>query len=391
LKLMVIGCGQCGGRIADQFALLNKVSQVKRNVNIATNVIAVNTDVADLSGLKHIKADYRQRILIGGQQTGGHGVGKMNEIGAEVAHEDGDKVIEVIRDTKNFADTDAFLLIASAAGGTGSGAISVLTRMIKERHADKPVYNMIVLPFGYEEKTEERSIYNVGTCLKSSYLCADAIFLADNQRFVNKTASISSNLEMINYQMVKPFYNLLCAGEETNPKHIGSRVLDAGDIIQTLSGWTVIGYGSTQIPRLRFSFGSRSDFRGKSSANQKGTMAMDSALGDLSLKCSPPDARKALYLLTSPPEEMGMDLINELSTSLKSMATDAIIRSGDYPRGDRQLEVTVILSELVNSAKVMNYFTKAINYISLSKKRQGSVDSDQRDVSETFSDIPSLL
>ncbi|MBG7617093.1 MAG: cell division protein FtsZ, partial [Chloroflexi bacterium] len=129
---MVIGCGQCGGRIADQFALLNKVSQVKRNVNIATNIIAVNTDVADLSGLKHIKADYRQRILIGGQQTGGHGVGKMNEIGAEVAHEDGDKVIEVIRDTKNFADTDAFLLIASAAGGTGSGAISVLTRMIKE-------------------------------------------------------------------------------------------------------------------------------------------------------------------------------------------------------------------------------------------------------------------
>jgi len=388
---MVIGCGQCGGRIADQFALLNKVSQVKRGVNIATNVIAVNTDVADLSGLRHIKSNYKQRILIGSQKTGGHGVGKMNEIGAEIAHEDGDKIIETIRDTKNFGETDAFLLIASAAGGTGSGAISVLTRLIKERHADKPVYNMIVLPFGYEEKTEERSIYNVGTCLKSSYLCADAIFLADNQRFVNKTASISSNFDMINYQLVKPFYNLLCAGEETNHKHIGSRVVDAGDIIQTLSGWTVIGYGSASTSRLRFPFSNKSDFRGRSTENQKGTMAMDAALGELSLKCSPPDARKALYLLTAPRQEMGMDLINELSASLKSMATEAIIRSGDYPRGDKQLELTVILSELVNSAKVMDYFTKAIDYIAHAKKRYGNLDSDQHSIAESFSDIPSLL
>ena len=391
MKLTVIGCGQCGGRIADQFALLNRVAKIKRGVEIASNVIAVNTDIADLSGLRHIKTDYKHRVLIGGKKTGGHGVGKMNEIGAEIAREDGDKIIESIRSNQGFAETDAFLLIASAAGGTGSGSIPVLTRYIKERHVDKPVYNMIILPFGYEEKTEERSIYNVGTCLKSAYLTADAIFLADNQRYLSKNISIRDNLDKINYMLVKPFYNLLCAGEETKAKNVGSRVVDAGDIIQTLSGWTVIGFGKSPIPKIKILTKEKRDFRDKTAETEKGSQAMDEALGDLSLKCNATDARKALYLLTAPPEEMSMDLINELSGSLKNMATQAIIRSGDYPRGDRSLEITVILSELVNSKKVVSYFNKTINYLAMAKRRRGGLEFEQKDIEEAFRDIPSLL
>jgi cell division GTPase FtsZ len=204
MKLLVIGCGQCGGRIADEFARLGKVAHTQRGLNILTNVIAVNTDVADLSGLVNVKSDFRHRILIGAKKTGGHGVGKLNEVGADIANEDGDKVIDSIRGTDKFAETDAILLIASAAGGTGSGAISVLTHLIKERY-DKPVYNMVVLPFQYEELTEGRSIYNVGTCLKSTYLAADAIFLVDNQRFIKKNVSLKNNLSKINYMVVRPF------------------------------------------------------------------------------------------------------------------------------------------------------------------------------------------
>ncbi len=78
-------------------------------------------DAADLSGLSYIRSDYRHRILIGGRKTSGHGVGKINELGAEVAKEDADKVIDAIRTTKRLSESDAFLLIAGAAGGTGSG------------------------------------------------------------------------------------------------------------------------------------------------------------------------------------------------------------------------------------------------------------------------------
>src|SRR5208283_4811841 len=128
MKLLVVGCGQCGGRIADQFAKMNQAARKQRGLELATNVIAVNTDVADLTGLAHIRPDINHRILIGGQKTGGHGVGKINEVGAEVAREDGDKLIEALRLTPRYADTDAFLLIAGAAGGTGSGSIAVLSQ-----------------------------------------------------------------------------------------------------------------------------------------------------------------------------------------------------------------------------------------------------------------------
>ncbi len=388
MKLLVIGCGQCGGRIADEFARLNRKSHVQRGIGIITDTLAVNTDVADLSGLSYIRPDYQHRILIGGQKTGGHGVGKINEIGADLAREDGDKIIESIRATQRFSETDAILLCGGAAGGTGSGAIPVLTQHLKERYVEKPVYNLIVLPFKYEEMTEERSVYNVGTCLKSAYLVADAIFLVDNQRYVKKHASMRSNLAKINTMVVEPFYNLLSAGEETSSKYIGSRVLDAGDIIQTLSGWTVIGHGRSRIPRLRFD---RIDFREKVSETQKGVQAMNEATGELSLKCNPTDAKRALYLLTAPPEEMNMDLINELSSSLKNIATEAIIRGGDYPRGKGSIDVTIVLSELVALRKVVDYLTKTISYISVAKRRRGGIEYEQRGIEDTFRDIPSLL
>ncbi len=100
MKLVVVGFGQCGGRIADEFARLNGKAQSRRGINIVTGAFAINTDAADLSGLTTIKQDHRHRILIGGRRTGGHGVGKNNEMGAELAKEDGGKVIDSIRTTK---------------------------------------------------------------------------------------------------------------------------------------------------------------------------------------------------------------------------------------------------------------------------------------------------
>ncbi len=214
MKLLVIGFGQCGGRIADEFARLGLTARMKRRMNIITGAFAVNTDIADLSGLSTIKPDYQHRILIGGQKTGGHGVGKINELGAEIARDDSDKVIEALRGTEQLAETDAFLLIAGAAGGTGSGAIATITQKLKERYIEKPLYNLIVLPFQHEEEIEERSIYNSATCLKSAYLVADSVFLVDNQRYISKASSVSANLSQINSLIAEPFYNLLCAGEE---------------------------------------------------------------------------------------------------------------------------------------------------------------------------------
>ena len=390
MKLLVIGCGQCGGRIADEFARQGMQARAQYGIDILTGVLAINTDTTDLSGLAYIKPDFQHRILIGGQKTRGHGVGKVNELGAEIAREDGDKVLEAIRSVERFTETDAFLLVAGAAGGTGSGSVSVLTQQIKSLYTEKPLYTVIVLPFRYEEITEERTVYNVGTCLKSAYLVADAVILVDNQRYIREKSSIRSNFIDINSRIVTPFYNLLCPGEETNRKYIGSRVVDAGDILQTLSGWSVVGHGTANIPRIKM-FDGKLDFRDKANEALRGVQAMNQAVTTLSLACRPPDARRALYLLTAPPGEMTMDMIKQVSSYLKRVAPEAIIRGGDYPRGKGSISVTIVLSELTNSRTVMDYFNKALKYTYLARKRRGRVEYEHREIEGDLSDIPSLL
>jgi cell division GTPase FtsZ len=391
MKIVVIGLGQCGGRIADEFAKLNNKAKRQRGIEIVTGAFAVNTDAADLSGLTAIKRDYQHRILIGGRKTGGHGVGKVNELGAEIAKEDSDKVIDAIRTTKRFYESDAFFLIGSAGGGTGSGALPVITQHVKARYSDKPVYSAVVLPFEHEEQTEERTTYNTATCLKSTYSVADAVFLIDNQRYIRKDSSLSNNLAKINQMIAEPFYGILCAGEEKKPKYIGAKLLDAGDIMQTIVGWTVIGYGDSQIPLLRFPGEKSRDFMKKGTETQKAIQAMDAAISELSLNCKPEDARRVLFLLSAPSREMNVDMVKELGDYMRNLTPLATIRNGDYPRQRGVLDVSVILSELSDVEKIRQYYTKSASLIPVMKKRQEETVEKLMEIEETSKDIPSLL
>jgi len=391
MKLVVIGMGQCGGRIADEFARLSKRAHSLRGIDIIVDSFAVNTDSTDLVGIHTISADYRHMILIGVGTTHGHGVAKMNEIGAEIAKEDADKVLDAVKSAKQLYESDAFLLIAGAAGGTGSGATPVIARFLKERYADKPVYAMLVLPFEHEEANEERALYNTAVCLKSTYQVADAAILIDNQRYVRKDYSLQSNISEINKLIAEPFFDLLCAGEEKKVKHIGAKVLDAGDIIQTLCGWTAIGYGEIKLPLITFPTDWGKDFRKRGTRTHKGIEAMDQALSDLSMECDPQDAHRALYLLSAPVKEMNMELVKELGDYLKGFAPQAVIRNGDYPREKGLLDVTVILSELSDVAKVRDYYTRSSELAKEMKVRAKNKESKAGLAEEAGKDVPSLL
>jgi tubulin-like protein CetZ len=391
MKLVVIGLGQCGGRIADEFSKLNHRAISQRRIEIVTGAFAVNTDAADLSGLTSITRDFQHRILIGGRKTGGHGVGKINEVGAEIARADSDKLVDAIRVTKHFYETDAFLLIASSGGGTGSGSLPVMVQRVKERYGEKPVYAAVVLPFEHEETTEERTIYNTATCLKSTYAVADAVFLLDNQRYIRKDSSLSNNLAKINALIAEPFYSILCAGEEKNTKYIGAKLLDAGDIMQTVVGWTVLGYGSSAIPMLRMPMDNNRDFIKKGAETQKGIQAMDAAVSELSLHCNPADARRALYLISAPSREMSVDLVKELGDYLRGLSPQAIIRNGDYPRQKGSLDVSVILSELSDVEKVRGYYATSTEMIPRMKERKEETAVKLQSIEDASKDIPSLL
>jgi cell division GTPase FtsZ len=391
MKLIVLGFGQCGGRIADEFDRLNRRAHNLRGIDIIVDSFAINTDSADLAGLSSIKPTYQHRILIGTGTTHGHGVAKISEIGAKIAREDADKVLDAMRTNPKFFESDAFLLVAGAAGGTGSGVTPVIANAIKERFSDRPVYALLVLPFEHEELAEERALYNTAICLKSISQVADAVILVDNQRYVRKDFSLQNNITKINQLIVEPFFDMLCAGEEKKGKNIGAKVLDAGDIIQTLCGWSAIGYGEIKLPLITFPTDWSKNFRKRSNRTHKGIEAMDQAISELSIECDPQDAHRALFLLSAPSKEMNVEMIKELTEYLKNFAPQAVIRNGDYPREKGLMDVTVILSELCDVGKVRDYYTKSANLAKEMKKRQKVKTSKSALTEEAGKDIPTLL
>jgi cell division GTPase FtsZ len=358
MKILVIGMGQCGGRIADEFSRQNMRAKSQRGLEIVNDVFAVSTDTSDLINLVSIKADYQHRMLIGAKQLEGGGVDGDNKIGAQVMQEHAETVLEEIRRTKQFFDTDAILVTAGAAGGIGSGALPVMVQHIKQRFKDKVVYAMVVLPFINEEQEETRTVRNTAVCLKSVASVADAVFLIDNEHY-HKDDMVKGDYTEINKVIVEPFYNLLCAGAVKQKKHIGAKILDAGDIIQTLGGWTVIGSGRVDLPTGLASLFSTGT--GKSSPGKdKGIRAIDTAIGNLTRFCKPEDAASALYLITAPAREINLGLIKELGDFLKKAAPNAIIRSGDYPVGRGFIEVIVVLSRLSDVARVRDFYKRAV-------------------------------
>ena len=393
MKLLIIGFGQCGSKIADEFARLNRKARTQRRIEVITDAFAVDTDTANLGGLYTIKADYQHRILMESQRTDGHNGVRMSELGAEITMENSNRIIDAIRSAKRLFETDAFLLIAGVAGGTGSGGISIMAQSIKNCYKDKPVYSLVILPFKDEEEAEERTIYNAAISLKSIYSVADAVFVADNQRYVTKDSALRNNLTKINELIVEPFYDLLCAGEEEKTRYIGASTADAGNIIQTLAGWTAIGCGKSQLPRplIKLPFRRWRTFKDKTTETRVGIQAMEEAIGQLPVECNPADAGSALYLILAPAAEMKIELFQELGSYLKDIVRGAVIRGCDYPRGKGVMNVTVILSGLSSVERIKVYYDIVGGLMRKIKMRQAKTEAKVRAMEAASRKIPSLL
>lgn len=390
MKLVVVGLGQAGGRIADEFAEIAIKARRERGIRIVTDILAVNTDTADLSSLVKVKKDQQHRILIGGAQTHGHGVAKISEMGAEIAKAEKDYLIGIVKKNERFYEADAILLLASGGGGTGSGTLPVIAQAFRDNFREKPVYAMVALPYEHERHNEERAVFNTAMCLKSVNEVADAVILVDNQRFIRKSQSMASNFQKINELIVAPFYNLLCAGEERKPKAIGTSVLDSGDIRETLVGWTGIGYGTVDvdiIPKFR----DTNNYMKKNLESQRGLYAMDEALAEMSIAINPQDAGRAALLVSGPAKEISVDLISDLSERLREVAPVAQQRLGDYPRERGVIDVSIILSELSDLPLLRQFYQDSKELAAEFKERQKLKASRADLTEEAARDVPSLL
>jgi cell division GTPase FtsZ len=360
MKLLVIGVGDCGSRVAGFFSELNKKAKNERRAQIVTTAYAVNNDREKLESLARTEFRDLQTIFVNRSFE----VGNESAIaGAEILKIEGGRVLTVIN-PGDFYDTDAIFLITATAGCFGSGGVPVLVQQLKDRHIGKPIYVLAILPFE-SENSQENTIYNTAICLKSLQKIADAVFLVSNEKLRHLGSPVidqeNKGLPHINTEITTAFYDILCASETLDPKMVGARSLGIGDVLQTLTGWTAIGTGRADFPLSRNLWKTMPDFQEKGSDTQKTMEAMNLALANLSIDFKLEDTYKALYLLSIPYQGANLDMVKVVGNRLMEITNNALIRGGDFYGARDHAQVTLVFSDLTFVETVKNYYDKAVN------------------------------
>lgn len=169
-SIIAVGLGGAGSNI---------ITWIKEKGIVGAGLVAVNTDA---NHLRITKAD--RRILIGANLTKGLGCGGYPELGAKALLESADKVIQEI------VDANIIFLVAGLGGGTGTGAITVLSEELRKRFSESSVPHLVIgvvtLPF--EVETARMEIAKKGLDrLKRS---CDTVVVIDNNRLVKVAGNL---------------------------------------------------------------------------------------------------------------------------------------------------------------------------------------------------------
>ncbi|MEM0195678.1 MAG: hypothetical protein QW364_03910 [Thermoplasmatales archaeon] len=156
-----IVCAGIGGGGCNIVSELSRKSKNVKHYCLNTDFIS-NAKRSDLSQV-NVGMDY----ILDNRDSGGY-----PEIGRKVFKEDGDLINYSV-----FSDADLIILVAALGGGTGSGGIIELVRMIKKSNTPFRVY--VVRPFEFEDN--RKSVADA--TLVQLKLETDQIEIFDNNEF----------------------------------------------------------------------------------------------------------------------------------------------------------------------------------------------------------------
>ena len=420
MKFVIVGTGQGGSNIADEFAAMGEWVWKNRRIRIFTGsgndpintgIFAINLGAGDLYGLTHIPQTDDHTILIGTtDEFRGRGAGKVNADGAEQARRNARKIAGTIRDYGDVYSADAIMVIGTTAGGTGSGSVGVVVDLLKEEFK-KPVYAMIVLPFD-NQYDEPDSVVNTATCLKKvlDNSKADAVFLVDNQKFVRKNESMGVNFSLINRRIADSFMDLLCVGEETDRRLIGE-VLDANDVIRILKGPSAIGVAHAEVPPQKNGGSLFGLFKGNAGKSrhfsvskaqiERAQTVVQSALAELSMDCEYIDEGRLLYdaqsvlgLFSGPAHEATEEIVEMMDTTFADKAPGAGRRKGTYPgRTSDTISVTVMMCNLGQGAAMSQvewFYRQATKMMGETKDKRATREQHWGEVTKSAELLPNL-
>ena len=353
MKLALIGFGQAGGKVVDQFLAYDDAI----DGGFVASAIAVNTATTDLQGLEHVPRE--NRILVGGARVNGHGVGADNELGAEIAETEIDEIQNAI-DRIPTHEVDAFLIVAGMGGGTGSGGGPVLAKHLGRIYT-QPVYGLGILP-----ATDEGGIYtlNAARSFRTFVREVDNLLVFDNDAWRSAGESVEGGYDRINREIAERFGLLFAAGEVGHRDSVGESVVDSSEVINTLSGGGVstIGYATETVETddgLLQSLtggngGVASDgFDDGSATNRLTSLVRKATLGRLTLPCDVATADRGLVVATGPADALSRKGIERGRGWLEEETGSMEIRGGDYPiPGSGEVGAVVLLSGVTDVPRI---------------------------------------
>ena len=215
-SIKVIGIGGAGG---------NTINCMIESGYSGVEFLAVNTDAQALKDSHaHIK------LQIGQKSTKGLGAGANPEVGKRAAEEDLDKVMEHLQ------AADIVFVTGGMGGGTGSGALPVVVKALKE----KGILTIVIItkPFGFEGRKRARIAEEAVAQVKEG---ADTLLIIPNQKLldlVDDKVSMIDAFNMINEvlnQSVKGISDII-----TRAGHINVDFADVREIMKD-QGLAVMG------------------------------------------------------------------------------------------------------------------------------------------------------
>jgi len=387
MKLALIGFGQAGGKVVDEFLAFD----ARINGGFVESAIAINSATTDLKGLEHVPME--NRVLIGQARVKGHGVGADNELGAEIANADSDEIQAAI-DRIPVHEVDAFLVVAGMGGGTGSGGAPVLARQLKRIYT-QPVYGLGLLP-----GTDEGSIYtlNAARSFRTFVDEVDNLLVFDNDAWRSAGESVGSGYDRINREIVERFGLLFAAGEVRQGDHVAESVVDSSEIINTLSssGVSTIGYASETVETneglLSSLTSSDETFDEGAATNRLTSLVRKATLGRLTLPCDVASADRGLVVASGPPEHLNRKGVERGRQWLEDETGSMEIRGGDYPIPERdEVGAIVLLSGVTDVPRIDRLQQVAIETQETTADVQASADEEFASLMDTGGELDALF
>jgi cell division GTPase FtsZ len=240
IKFGIIGLGQAGGKIADEFAICRLPGK-----EVATYpALAINTCVADLQALKHIPKSQQIELpnyRLGAMRQPEMGYAAISQVGVL------DDILGRVQ--RVFEGVDHVIVAAGIGGGTGTGTIQVVCEALAEQGF--PVSTMITLPWDFDSVEEKKNAVDfLGTFqeLIFSGAISSAIIVDNNllfDRYLKRADSLGMDMDWkvdSNYEIVRIINEMNATTGLPSPT-----TFDGAELTKILSSGGCVTFGKAEI------------------------------------------------------------------------------------------------------------------------------------------------